>query len=189
MLKMQVWWRAESLNGHEESLLNALFEAHYQSAFRQNASTVAVVNASDASGEVSKAIVAGIMSLGGKHAPLEKTYEFLSLLSPSEAIGPMVAAGGKIPGWGGTFQKDQPDPIWDKTASGLAENNPDLADQLRADTQELSKYGVNVYPNPSAYTAAVAITLQMPKKLLNYLFIASRIHAWAQIAAKQIPGE
>jgi citrate synthase len=183
---MDTWWRTEPLQAEEAGLLEALLRAHHESSFRDNASSVAVANAASGSADVGKAIAAGILTLGGKHAPLEQTVEFLASPSPASQVARMLEARAKIPGWGGTFQKDQPDPIWHEVDLFILRLAPELAAKLVDVGSALARHGYNLYPNPSAYTAAAALVLRVPAKLAVYLFIAGRVNAWAQIAAAQI---
>jgi citrate synthase len=184
---MDAWWRTEPLKAEEADLLEALLRAHHQSSFRDNASSAAVANAASGSADVGKAIAAAILTLGGKHAPLEQTVEFLgSLRSPADQVSRLLKFGTKIPGWGGTFQKDEPDPIWQEVDLLLRRLAPELSVKLAKVSAELARHGYNLYPNPSAYTAAAALFLGVPAKLAVYLFIAGRVNAWAQIAAGQI---
>jgi citrate synthase len=184
---MDTWWRTEPLKAEEAGLLEALLRAHHQSSFRDNASSVAVANAASGSADVGKAIAAGILTLGGKHAPLEQTVEFLgSLRSPANQVSRLLKFGVKIPGWGGTFQKDQPDPIWQEVDLLIQRLAPELSAKLTDVTAELARHGFKLDPNPSAYTAAAALVLGVPAKLAVYLFITGRVNAWAQIAATQI---
>jgi citrate synthase len=182
---MDAWWRAEPLRADEQILLNTLFRAHSESSFRPSGSSVAVANAAAGSGDIGKAIVAGILTLGGKHAPLEQTFHFIALDRPSEKVAAILQAGQKVPGWGGTFQQDQPDPLWNAMDTALRKFQPQLAARLDEVTKELLWQGKTLYPNPSAYTAAVAVALGLPARLAVYLFISARIDAWAQIAASQ----
>jgi citrate synthase len=186
---MIAWWRTEPLRAEEAALLEALLRAHHQSSFRDSASSVAVANAASGSADVGKAIAAGILTLGGKHAPLEQTVEFLSLPRPADHVARMLKAGTKIPGWGGTFQKDKPDPIWEEVDCAIRRLAPELSAKLAEVGAELARHGHKLYPNPSAYTAAAALFLGVPAKLAVYLFIAGRLNAWAQIAAAQIYGK
>jgi citrate synthase len=183
---IQPFWREEPFSAYERGLLDALFRAHHQSAFRDNPSSVTAVNAAAGSGDLSKAIAAAILTTGAKHAPLEATVEFLSLDAPAAMIPNMLKAGQKVPGWGGTFQKDEPDPIWAEVAARLAANWPLLGAKLGFVSVTLRTQGKPIYPNPSAYTASVALAIGLPAPLAPYLFIAARLSAWTQIAARVI---
>jgi citrate synthase len=184
------WWRTKPLTPDEADLMWALARAHQASAFRENASTVAVANAAHASLDVGKAIAAGIMTLGGRHAPLEQTIQLLSVPASllEDQVIRILADGEKVPGWGGSFQKDKPDPLWDAVASRLAAQVPDkgVVEKISLVTRLLHAQGIIIHPNPSAYTAAASILLDLPPKLAVYLFIAARLPAWAEIALRQI---
>lgn len=181
---MDVWWRETPFSAQEKTLFKSLLSAHYRSAFRSNSSSLVVAQAAAASGDLAKAIAAGILATGGRHAPLEETYEFLSLDDPASLVPGMLGANKKVPGWGGTFQKDEPDPIWKEVSFALAATCPVINAKIEAVTSELHEEGKQIYPNPSAYTAATAIALGLPAKLVPFLFIEARLSAWTQIAAK-----
>jgi citrate synthase len=181
------FWREEPFTDNERALLDALFLAHHRSAFRDNPSSVTVINAAAGSGDLAKAIAAAILTTGTKHAPLMATIIFLSLDDPGGMVAKIyLSAGGKIPGWGGTFQKDEPDPIWVPVQELLTSHWPVIGAKLDSVTDELRRHGKILCPNPSAYTAAVAIAIGLPAPLAPYLFIAARLSAWTQIAARVI---
>jgi citrate synthase len=182
----QPFWREEPFTDNERALLDALFEAHHRSAFRDNPSSVTAINAAAGSGDLSKAIAAAILTTGAKHAPLSSTVEFLLLESPALMVPNILSAGRKVPGWGGTFQKDVGDPIWAEVARLLAASWPHLAAKLGFVSVTLRRHGKALCPNPSAYTAASAIAIGLPATLAPYLFAAARLSAWAQIAARVI---
>jgi len=186
MMITQAWWRTDPLNPEEMGLLNCLFEAHHYSSFRNNASSVTVANAASGSGELSKAIAAGLMTIGTKHAPLVQTYAFLNEPDPGLRVPEFLKVGWKVPGWGGTFQKDKPDPIWEDVKLTLKRLYPALSQKLESVTERLHQNGKLIYPNPSAYTASVALALALPAELAPYFFIAARLNAWSKIAADQI---
>jgi len=186
---MDVWWKTECLNADETRLLEALTSAHHRSAFRANVSSVVVAQAFEASGDLSKAIAAGILTLGRKHAPLEQTYQFLALEEPWREVAGILKRGAKVPGWGGTFQKNRSDPIWQEVDNLLAEIWPATYIKLSSVTSTLIEHGKNLYPNPSAYTAATALVFGLSKELISYLFILGRLSAWSMIAQKQLTPE
>jgi citrate synthase len=183
----KVFWRKERhLTSKEWKLLNELLDAHYQSCFRDNASSVGVAIAADASAELGKAITAGIATMGSRHAPVAETVRFLSLEYPSAQVGPMLNRSQKVPGWGGAFQKDQPDPLWAEVASLIKDGYPELHHKLDDVTDCLQQHDKLIFPNPSAYTACVAIALGMPAEVAPYLFIYGRLSGWAEIASKHL---
>ena len=187
---MNVFWRNNQvLTEPEAELLKQLLLAHHQSCFRNNASSMAVVLAADSSGSLSKAVIAGIATMGVKHAPVEKTARFLLMNNPPGEVPSILKRGGKVPGWGGTYQKGKPDPLWAQVDNLIELNHGNLYNKLKAVTAQLKEHGKLIYPNPSAYTACVAIVLEMPPKLASYLFISGRITGWAELAAGYLERE
>lgn len=170
----------------QSMLLDALMRAHYQSCFRDNASSVAVANAAAGSGDLPKAIAAGLMTLGGQHAPLEATVRFLSLEDVLPEVDRYLERGQKVPGWGGAFQKEVPDPIWKPVDDLLWSDWPEFAAKLSEITSHLHLKGKAIFPNPSAYTACAAIIMEIPPKMAAGLFIRGRINGWCEIAANYI---
>src|SRR5260370_9137175 len=102
MMITQAWWRTDPLNPEEMGLLNRLSEAHHYSSFRNNASSVTEANAASGSGELSKAIAAGLMTIVTKHAPLVQTYAFLNEPDPRLKVPKFLNMAGKDPEWAGT---------------------------------------------------------------------------------------
>jgi citrate synthase len=185
---MKAFWRTEPLEPKETTLLQALLKTHYQSCFRDNASSVSVMNAADSSQELSKAIVAGLATMGARHAPVEDTAHMLGLglAELSREVDQTLAAGEKVPGWGGNFQGVEPDALWAEVDKILHCDWPELGDKLDSVTARLAARAKLLQPNPSAYTACAALALRMPPKLAPYLFILGRISGWAEIAANYL---
>jgi citrate synthase len=182
---MKTFWR-QFLTDTEDELLGALMEAHHKSCFRDNASSMAVILAADASRDYCKAISAGIATLGGKHAPLEETLQFLSIPYPATQVGKILKEGRTVPGWGGTFQKASEDPLWREVSQLLGSRYPALHNKMKDVTEQLTEYGKHLYPNPSAYTACVGIALEMPPAIISYLLICGRLAGWTEIAAQHL---
>jgi citrate synthase len=179
----KVWWKKEPLSVQEAALLDAVLLAHHHSCYRNNPSTAAVIQAAYGSGDLGNAICSGILSTGGKHAPIINTCFFLLLEQPHQEVLGILKSGNKVPGWGGNFQKENQDPIWDDVRNSLSEGWPKMSAKLEAVTSALHDQGKNIYPNPSAYTAAAAIVLGLGPRFAQYFFILGRLSAWSQIAA------
>lgn len=180
------FWREEEFDQHERELISALFIAHHKSTFRDNPSTLNVLNAAAGSGQLANAIAAALLAMGSKHAPLVETARFLAQDDPTQDIAFLLMSGSKIPGWGGTFQKGAPDPLWHDLDQMLRLRRPSIFQKLEDITEELHGLGKDIFPNPSAYTASISIALGMPSELTPYLFIASRLTAWTQLTNKVI---
>lgn len=159
-------------------LLEAVFRAHHESAFRDNPSSVAFKLAFESSDSFTQAMIAALSTLGGVHAPLAQTYDLLSHKSPGEAAYRMVKAGKKVPGWGTSFKNDG---IWSPVESVLREEFRERWDTLQSVTKVLHDFGKPVEPNPSAFTAITAIELGLPKELAVWIFISGRLDAWASL--------
>jgi citrate synthase len=175
-----VFWRPGPLKPEEKQLLDALYRAHQRSVFRDNPSSVTIANAAFGSGDLAKALAAGLLTIGGAHAPISETIEFLNQPMPQITIPFLIETNKKVPGWGGTFQKDGPDSVWDEVNSLIPQS---VGSKIDAVTKTLHEHAKFIFPNPSAYTAATAIALSMPVQLAPYLFIAARLAPWTMIAA------
>lgn len=168
-------------------LMRALAEAHDKSARRGNISLLTVANAAAGSGCYFSAIAAGLMTLGGNHAPIEQCMELLGSKDPVATAAEMLCKGQKVPGWGNSFVKGKPDPDWDGVAKCL--EGQWVAVSIRAITKRLQESGKIIYPNPGCYTAAAAIVMGIHPKVAAYLFVASRLLAWTDVAAMQLCGK
>jgi citrate synthase len=161
------------MSGVSMTVLDLLYEAHHRSALRGNCSHHAVVLAAVGSGDYFKAIAAGLMTLGGLHAPLMATYD---VLASTEL--PTLTPGTRIPGWGNGFVKDGPDPLWVEVHTELTRIAPGVMTKVDAITEMLHRAGKRIWPNPSCYTAAVALHLQIPRYAIGELLIRGRLKAW-----------
>lgn len=179
-----VFWHPGPLKPEEKKLLDALYIAHQRSVFRDNPSSVTVANAAFGSHDLTKAIAAGLLTIGGRHAPIVETIDFLNQPNPELMVPHYLEQRRKIPGWGGTFQKDGPDSVWDEVDKLIPLH---AGSKIDAVTKTLHEAGKFIFPNPSAYTAAAAISLSMPPILAPYLFIAARLSPWVMVASGYLP--
>lgn len=161
-----------------DTLLSALYAAHAESALRGNNSHQALVLAAHGSGDYLKSICAALMTVGGVHAPLLDTYDLLSCEDLPAAIHRLMALGKKVPGWGNSFVKGSPDPLWEPVRLLLLDMDPRLSARIDSGTDCLHAAGKDLYPNPSCYTAAVAILTETPREISPYLFLNGRLTAW-----------
>jgi citrate synthase len=56
-----------------------------------------------------------------------------------------------------------------------------LATKIADVTSAIWEEGKTLFPNPSAYTAAVALHIELPSEFTPYLFVAARLSAWTGI--------
>jgi citrate synthase len=184
---MTPFWRTTPLTPDESKLLQLTLEAHAASAFRGNASSGALCGVAGLHGTYTQALTAALSTLGGTHAPIAETYALLTA-GDTEAEARLLRKE-RLPGWGNSFHKGEPDPLWVEVANQLRLVNAALADRLDVITELLVAVGKKVLPNPSAYTAAVAITLGIPAHLAPWLFVQGRLLSWSQLFNHVVKGE
>lgn len=166
------FWNNSTLNICEHALLHKVLEAHRLSAMRDNVSTHVLANVAVGSGDYCNAVASAILSIGKKHAPLAETMAFLSNSQR------MPVSDEIVPGWGNSFVKGKPDELWFPVDECLLLYWPDMHARIRSITDCLSTK--NLHPNPSAYTAAAAIILNIPPSVTPWLFICGRLEQWSK---------
>lgn len=170
-------------------LLQACLQAHRNSCARPNISSEVLKAAFQGSGRYTAAVAAALSALGGAHAPIEWTVWFLQAPSPTLEAERLLNAGQRVPGWGNSFVKGTRDPLWLGLDRLLADAEPALYQILEAVTRTLHERGKMIYPNPSAYTAAVAIALKIPAPLAPWLLVAGRLDGWTDIIHRGLEGK
>lgn len=172
---MNAFWREKPLSAVEQRLLYQAFDAHNVCAYRNNISSCVLMECARGSHDLNKAICAALSSVGGIHAPLVDTY--FVLMNPDSVDG-ILKNGLKVPGWGSSFPDDK---SWNEVESTLKEHFPEVYSKIEIVTSKLKAEGKDLKPNPSAFTAAVGIVLEMPCILLPWLFIQGRLNAWCDL--------
>jgi citrate synthase len=176
------WWRKEPLLPIEVELLARVHSAHADSARRDNISSVMLRSAYAGSGSFPGAIAGALLTLGGMHAPIEQTVQFLECANPAAVAREMLERGEFVPGWGNSFHRGVPDPIWTGVDAYLREHFQWLTELMDGVSTELHRVkGLVLLPNPSAFTAATAIALEIPARSAAWLFISGRLDAWAKL--------
>lgn len=170
----------------ENALLTALWDAHQAVAMRGNASGSAFTMAYQGSGDYTKALAGALATLGAKHGPIVETCRTLaSMNEPTNVIRLCGIYGKHIPGWGNSLVKGRNDPDFLRVRDQLENINPKMVERIDAITGALHARGKHIYPNPSCWTAAVAITVGLPAELSPYLFIAARLPVWSRAVMEQ----
>lgn len=187
---MNVFWRKEPLTPEEENLIQLVGDAHGRSAYRQNPSTVTLACVAQGTGDLCRAIAAALMTIGGRHGPITDTYELLDhdVDTLSVEVTEILDEDRKVPGWGSSFAKEDIDPLWKEVNGAINKHWPEMADRLNTVTLALHGAGIRIMPNPSAYSAAAAIILKMPKELSPYLLIFGRLASWSEIFLNELKG-
>lgn len=164
----------------ENALLTALWDAHQAVAMRGNASGSAFTMAYQGSGDYTKALAAALATLGAKHGPIAYTFAVLTWGGLPSSLAQQAAGGVTVHGWGNSLVKGRNDPDFLRVRDHLENINPKLVERIDAITGALHARGKRIYPNPSCWTAATAITVGLPAELSPYLFIAARLPVWSR---------
>ena len=164
----------------ENALLTALWDAHQAVAMRGNASGKAFATAYAGSGDYTKALSGALATLGEKHGPIARTYGVLTWKGSPAELAEQARIGVTVDGWGNSILKGQNDPAFLRVRDSLENLNQKLVERIDAITGALHARGKHIYPNPSCWTAAAAITVGLPAELSPYLFIAARLPVWSR---------
>lgn len=181
------FWRETPLTESEQRLWDAVMQAHHESAMRQNMSHGAAVNAFVGSGSYAAAMASAILTTGGMHAPIAETMDVVNFALHAEEgeirgfVHAEIESGGRIKGWGNSFIKGAEDDLWLGFQDVLKETFPVIYTAIRSLTVALHACGKNIYPNPSAFTAATALALGIPPVVAPFIFFQGRLAAWTQI--------
>jgi len=161
--------------------LELLRKAHVECAKRENLSTQAVAMSALGSGDLTKALAAGLMMLGGLHAPIAQTMALLSLPRDNGRL-PSKCWQATVPGWGSSFVKGEHDPLWDDVRVWLNEHAEWVMKRVNEITDCLhNDRGKTIYPNAACYTAAVALALDWDDAQAMAFVIESRMPVWIRI--------
>lgn len=181
-MTMKPYWRQTPLSDEETTLYRLTLDAHGRSVRRDNISSNVVLNVGVGSGQVTNAIAAAVLSIGGVHAPLVQTINALTSDVSDVEWRQLLDGGLVIPGWGNSFCKV--DELWADVESFGRTHWPAWWAKADRITKLLHDYGRDIYPNPSLYTAITAIVLDVPKAMSPIIFIEGRLWAWAEIATQ-----
>lgn len=173
---MTKWWsNNEPFTDEENRLVAALFRAHSDCVFRPNCSTAALQQAAGGSRSLTQSYIAALATLGEMHGPVEDAYALL------RAERTWYFDGDKLPGWGNSFVKGRIDDAFLPVDQTLEANFPKMHSRLRETTDMLHASAKRVFPNPAAYTAAVALCIGLPRHLSPMLFVQARLEAWSAV--------
>ena len=177
---MTVFWQDAPLNEHQLELLGACLGAHELSAMRPNVSTEVLQLTAGGSLDYGMSLSAALSTIGGVHAPLTQSYDWLvsTQVLPEKLV--------RVPGWGSSFEKGKPDSIWMPVQEHIYSNYPNLKERIEKITEWLHGKGKKIYPNASCFTAATGIALKMPKATLPWLFVQGRLRVWSALFMNQL---
>ena len=169
-------------------LFKELEKVHQTIARRHNASTVAIITGAKLGKDFFASMSSALLTLGNIHAPLTQTNKILSMSYPFNYIYDCLNQGYKIPGWGSSFVKGEPDPVFDDLRFLLKGEQPRLMEVVDEITDRLGhSLRVPVHPNASCYTmlcfAGYPDTVDKESRSLmgaNFL-IKSRLPVWTEL--------
>lgn len=179
------WWRQDRpLSEWELRLVTALSEAHFESTFRDNPSSIVVQIAANSSANWFQAIAAAFMTFGGVHGPLLQTYDFLAGDDPAAEAATRLEAGELVWGWGQGFVKGRLDPILENVDAVAREGQ--RYEKIAAVQRVMDAKGL--FPNPSAYTILTALETDLPRESVPWLVAQLRLPAWSILFQDAISG-
>lgn len=154
-----------------QEYLNELAEQHIISASSGNSSTQALMIAYQSNNcDEAKAIAAAIMCLGGMHAPIKQTWEFLR--TPTKRV--------VYPGFGNSFEKGFPQrftALWNLAIELRFKNLPETIENIvRFVRMQTNK---DIWPNLAFYTALAFVDNHYRDGIA--FIIKSRINEWNNI--------
>ena len=161
-------------------LTDALLKAHAEVALRGNPSHHALILAAQGSANYFNALTAVFSTYGGIHGPLAGTYDLLLNPDPCAEITMRLDLGYQIPGYGNSFYKDGVEPAFQPVEAELRKVNPTLAGKIDLMTEFIHGLGKKIYPNPSTFTCAVAITEGIQKEAVGFLVVQARLVPWTR---------
>jgi len=168
-----------------KQLFDIVSKCHFESSFRDNPSSIAVIMSAKSSGKFGNAVIAAISMLGNPHGPVQEATEMLSSEDPIDFAKMYIQNNAKVPGWGNGFVKGEHDPIWDEAHEYIQKNFPELFSLIDEITKLLHSNGKMIFPNPACYTAITAIANNIPADAASYIFISSRLPAWFNIYMRE----
>ena len=160
-----------------DPLIDELLRVHGEIAVRDNASYVTVKQSAALGKDFFSAIASGLLTLGGLHAPLPQTCRFLRLDDCKPYMERALGAGARVPGWGSSFSKGEPDPVFEQLDKMLVPYP--IHARIQYVTGFLQGRELEIFPNASAYTSAVVIALGLTDSTASYLLLKGRLDAWS----------
>ena len=162
----------------DHDLHAAVLELHSELAKRDCASTTIIKAMAGMSKDMPEAIAAGLLSLGGHHAPIDQAMQVWKFGGMPEYFDQWQT----IPGFGSSWYRAQPDPAFD----GLREMLPErVVYDLDALTEAVQAYYEKpLYPNAAMYTAVSADVMGKDSKFATSLLLRGRIDTWCLVWAQ-----
>lgn len=159
-----------------------LKEGHSKATNRPNASTQFLLGAYQMNNNnVIQSCISALGTMGGLHAPVQSCCHLLYAKEFAESCKRMIAAKMRVPGYGNSFIKGGPDPVWEDTDEELRTIAPDMHRKIHDGKDILINSGKSVHPNAAIYTAAYAVLASIPPTVAPILVLEFRSSAWRQL--------
>ncbi len=169
-----------------------------EAAQRDSISTVSFLGAYCGNGgNFAAAVSAAFCSFGGAHGPFDALVDIWAPLLQSDTEDTrledrleswvskqMEIPHFRLPGFGNSFHRGEPDPVWLNFQEQLPRKILNLIDAMMRGTQKPARPRL-LYPNTSTFTLlwAAACCHRLSEKSLRIaawkIFLSSRIHAYA----------
>lgn len=158
----------------------AILDLHNELAQRECASTSIIKACAKMGKQLPEAIAAGLLTLGGHHAPVDKAMQVWR-------AGPAgVHNWETIPGFGSAWYKGEPDPIFETIHDML---DAEARERLVLICTEVSNVTKKLlFPNAAMYTAIVADRLGYDATFASSLLVRGRMDQWCLIWAQNYRG-
>ena len=163
-------------------LMDEMYTFHNEIALRENASAASVASLAAVGKDYFTSIAGGLLTLGEIHAPLSQTHKFISRCSElnyENEIKTHLLNHYKIPGWGSSFVKGNPDSVF-FAVDCMLEGSKTQESQKRV-TEFLHEKGLMLYPNASYYTVACCIESGIPIEKAAFHLVNARLPAWTEL--------
>lgn len=164
------------------TVIAAAHDMHRQLGLRDNLSTQTVAAMAANGKPMNDAFAAALLTLGGAHAPIEDACKLFmddDIEHQRAVMNNAIWAGRKVPGFGSSIVKGEPDPILTSFNSVLPvellkrmEILSDLLHEIRGGKK------TRLYPNAALYTAMFAEVLGVMPEHAMALVIQGRTPVW-----------
>ena len=161
-----------------KEILEELERVHDSLAYRDNASSVTIQGCASLGKDFPSSVAAALMTIGETHAPLKQTALLLCYDQPWDMVSQTLKHGKKVPGWGSSFIKGEPDLTFSKLDLLILEHDEKLWNNMNSITKYIQGTGLNLWPNAACYTIASLLVAGKNVKYADRYFIEYRLNAW-----------
>ena len=153
-------------------------DMHTKMAHRNNASSSIIRAMASLGKPLNDAMAAGLLTLDTIHAPIRSACECFNHYAVYGELNASFA-GRKVPGYGSSWFKNEPDPVVEEYIVHLDPETIGLVDDYTRYVQENWRPGL--YPNAALATAAFAFDNDIDPVTAMSKVINGRIDAWVSI--------